>query len=111
MKDTTCCPTLQTLLTPKLFKALGDPNRLAILASLASTCGARTVSDVATCCPVDLSVVSRHLATLRNAGIVAAKKRGKQVHYTLRARALASTLRRIADELEACCPAERGDER
>ncbi len=101
-----CCRELGGLLDPRLFKALGDPNRLALLVQL-SQCGTScTVSQAAECCPVDISVVSRHLAMLRDAGILNAQKRGKEVHYSVRYPELAATLRAIADAIEACCPPE-----
>lgn len=93
------------MLTPRLFKALCDPSRLAILARLAEACAPCTVSEIAKCCPINLSVVSRHLAQLRDAGVLCAEKRGKEVRYAVRARELAETLRAIADALEHCCPA------
>ena len=63
-----------------------------------------TVSEVATCCPTDLSVVSRHLAILRDAEILEASRRGREVRYRVRYGELARTLRRLADALESCCP-------
>ncbi len=98
-----CCETLGSVLSPKLFKALCDPNRVAILVRLAESCVPRTVSQIAQCCPVNLSVVSRHLAQLRDAGVLQADKRGKEVYYSIRARELVSTLRAIADAIERCC--------
>jgi len=95
---------LSDLLDPELFKALGDANRLAILQRLAASEGGETVSAVASCCSVDLSVVSRHLRTLRDAGILEAQREGKQVRYTVRIDHLVSLLRGLADALEACCP-------
>lgn len=65
-----------------------------------------SVSDVAGCCPVSLSVVSRHLAQLRESGVVEARRDGKQVIYRLRAAEVARGLRALADALEACCPDE-----
>ena len=103
---TACCQQLGALLDPRLFKALCDPNRLALLVQL-SRCGSScTVSQAAECCPVNISVVSRHLAMLRDAGILNAQKRGKEVHYSVRYPELAATLRGIADAIEACCPPE-----
>jgi DNA-binding transcriptional ArsR family regulator len=99
-----CCAGLEDLLVPRFFKALGDPTRVAILARLAQSCGPSTVGSVAGCCPVDLSVVSRHLRVLRDAGIVVAERRGKEVLYSVRYDALAQTLRQLADAIEACCP-------
>lgn len=94
---------LDGLLSPPLFKALGDANRLALLLRLAAAGGPATVSELGGCCARDLSVVSRHLARLREAGIVVAERRGREVHYRLTSD-LAGTLRAIADALDACCP-------
>jgi ArsR family transcriptional regulator len=100
-----CCPNLEGLIDPALFRALGDPNRVALLATLGRSGRPTTVSKAAECCPVDLSVVSRHLAVLREAGVVRAAKRGREVHYTV-SRDLAASLRALADALDACCPPE-----
>jgi DNA-binding transcriptional ArsR family regulator len=99
-----CCGDLDELLSPQFFKALSDPNRIAILTDLAWCCAPMTVSKVAERSPVDVSVVSRHLATLRDAGILEVTKRGKEVFYTVRFQKLAGLLRRIADAIDACCP-------
>jgi ArsR family transcriptional regulator len=53
---------------------------------------------------VNISVVSRHLSTLRQAGVVEADKRGKEVFYRVRITELIDLLRNLADALEACCP-------
>ncbi len=89
-----------------MFKALSDPSRLGLLATLADSEGAQTVSQLAGCCPLDVSVVSRHLAILRDAGIVRADRRGKEVHYALDCSRVATFLRSLADALEACCRPE-----
>lgn len=102
--QTFCCDALGALLSPELFKALGDPNRLSVVIDLAGKSGPSTVSDIAPCCQVDYSVVSRHLATLRRAGIVQAEKRGREVYYSLRYSRLSQALRAIADAIDGCCP-------
>ena len=107
----TCCPDLQRWLSPGLFKALGDPTRLGLLALLAAGGGERTVTELGACCPVDLSVVSRHLRVLRDAGVIEARKQGKGVFYRVRATALAGILRRLADALESACSPNDGDPR
>ena len=71
-----CCAGLEGLIDPDLFRALGDPNRVALLVRLGQSSRPTTVTEAAECCPVDLSVVSRHLAVLREAGVVRAAKRG-----------------------------------
>ena len=86
------------------FKALCDPSRIAVLVRLAETPRPQSVSQVAACCPTDVSVVSRHLALLRDAGVVEAERRGREVYYGIRYRGLAETLRAVADAIEACCP-------
>ena len=90
-------------LGPGFFKALAEPSRAAILSCLANARRACTVSEVAEQCPVDVSVVSRHLAVLRDAGILSSEKRGREVFYSLDVRHVAATLRSLADALEACC--------
>lgn len=105
--DAGCCPGLDELMDPKLFKALSDPNRIALLARLAQSPCACTVSQMAECCPVSVSVVSRHLATLREAGVLESRKQGKEVYHSVRVPELVSALRGLADAIEACCPADR----
>ncbi len=97
------CKRLEDLLSADLFRALSDPNRLSILVQLAAGKGS-TVGAVASCCPVDLSVVSRHLRALKNAGVVEARKEGRKVFYSVRFGELSQRLRQIADAIDACCP-------
>jgi ArsR family transcriptional regulator len=86
-----------------LFRALSDTHRLMLLAELACCSVTKRVCDVASCCPVDLSVVSRHLAAMREAGILSAERRGKEVHYAVNVSGLCSQLHGFADVLERCC--------
>lgn len=99
-----CCRRLEELLSPPFFKALGDPNRLALLTRLAGCCEPCTVTELSACCPVDLSVVSRHLAILRDAGIVQSERHGKEVRYRVRLDVLSQTFRQIADAIDDCYP-------
>ena len=101
-----CC-LVREHLPVALFKALGDPSRAAILASLAEAGRPLRVTEIGTCCPQDLSVVSRHLATLRDAGVVIADRTGREVHYRIDGPRLAEALRSLADALEECVPAGR----
>ena len=103
---------VEEVLSPRLFKALADPRRITLFVELCRSRRPTTVTEISRCCPTDLSVVSRHLATLRDAGAVESTRRGREVHYAVRFRAVATTLRRIADAIEACCPEpERGETR
>lgn len=101
-----CCSGLGELLSTRFFKALCDPSRLTILTQLATDARPTTVSEAAGCCPKDLSVVSRHLKTLQEAGILTAERSGREVRYSVRFVEVAKTLRAIADAIEACCPPE-----
>ena len=96
--------SMATLLSTDFFRALSDPNRVSLLAKLSTCCGPRTVSELAECCPTDLSVVSRHLAVLRDAEILTAEKRGRQVFYRVRYGEMVRSLRALADVIESCCP-------
>lgn len=104
-----CCGDLRSLLRPELFKALGDPVRVAVVCRLAMAMEPQTVTDMADCCGVHLSGVSRHLATLRDAGVVEAERVGREVRYRLDCGRLAQTLRQLAGALDACHAACRGD--
>ena len=94
------------MLSPRLFRALGDPSRVGLLVRLAWDGEPRTVSEIADGTERDISVVSRHLAILRDAGIIECERHGKEVRCSVRASTLARTLRQLADALEACCPSD-----
>lgn len=95
---------LDAELNEGLFKALADPTRLHVLACLAKCRRACSVSEIAECCSVDLSVVSRHLALLARAGILHADKKGRTVFYQVRFASLVQSLRDLAQAFEECCP-------
>ncbi len=103
-REVTCCSGLGGLLSPRLFKALADPKRIELLVRMAEEQEPCTVGRVAEGAGVDLSVVSRHLAILREAGIIRCEKRGKEVWCVVQTGALTKVLRDLADALEACCP-------
>ena len=98
---------IDRLLDPELFKALGDPTRVTLLACLAKCGRACTVGEVAECCAVDLSVVSRHLAHLARAGILEAEREGRTVLYRVQYGGVSRVLRELADAIDECCPEEQ----
>ena len=65
----------------KVMKALAHPTRLFLVELLAS--GERCVCELTEKVGADVSTVSRHLAKLREAGVVRDDKRGLQVFYRL----------------------------
>lgn len=101
-----CCQPLDDLLEPRLFKALCEPSRLTILGALTEAEKPLSVGEIAEQLPIDISVVSRHLAILKEAGVVHAEKRGKAVYYAVRYTRLADTFRAIAGAIEQCCPSQ-----
>lgn len=97
--DAVCCPGLGDLFEPKFFQAISDPARIDILVSLACMGRPCTVSELSEKSPRDISVVSRHLRSLRESGVVNALRRGKQVFYWVRVLDVAERMRGIADSL------------
>jgi len=103
-KSKRCCPSVGKLLEPRFFKALCEPKRIAILAHLARRGLPLSVGEIAKSLPINISVVSRHLSILREAGVLSARRNGKEVHYSILFPQLVTTLRTMADAIEACCP-------
>jgi len=66
----------------RLFRALGDETRLAILKQLRER-GEVCACDFLACCDLAQPTVSHHLRVLREAGLVNSEKRGLWVYYTL----------------------------
>lgn len=67
--------------TARLFAALSDPTRLRLLLALrdGELCACQLIALVG----LAPSTVSKHLTLLRDAGLVAARKDGRWVHYRL----------------------------
>jgi DNA-binding transcriptional ArsR family regulator len=99
---------IDRLVNPTLFKALCDPTRASLIACIAKCGRGCSVGEVAECCAVDLSVVSRHLALLARAGVLESTRTGRTVLYRVRYAALGQSLRELADALDECCPACEG---
>jgi ArsR family transcriptional regulator len=95
---------IDALLDAEVFRALSDPTRLRLLACLAKCGRACGVGEVAECCAVDLSVVSRHLSALADAGLLDCTREGRTVSYRVRFAEAAAMFRALADALEECCP-------
>jgi DNA-binding transcriptional ArsR family regulator len=66
----------------RVMKALAHPSRLFIVDELSH--GERCVRELTDMIGADVSTVSKHLALLRQAGLVLDEKRGQQVFYRLR---------------------------
>lgn len=65
----------------KVFKALGEPNRLEIVLSIGKD--SRSVTEIISATGLSQTLVSFHLRTLRNAQIVKTKRNGPFIYYSL----------------------------
>jgi DNA-binding transcriptional ArsR family regulator len=66
----------------RYIRALAHPARLFIVDELAAS--ERCVNDLHALIGGDRTTLSKHLAVLRDTGVVIAEKRGAQVYYRLR---------------------------
>jgi ArsR family transcriptional regulator, arsenate/arsenite/antimonite-responsive transcriptional repressor len=63
------------------FKALSDPTRREILKLLRN--GPKTSGEIAEKFPSAWATISRHLAVLRDAGLILSERNGQQIVYEL----------------------------
>lgn len=98
-------------LTLQRLKALSDEKRVRILTQLAG--GERCVCDLTDALDAGQSLLSFHLRTLKDAGLVTDRRAGRWVHYSLNGDALADlehflrSIREASADLpapaEVCC--------
>src|SRR6202046_1345745 len=74
-----------------LFRTLADPTRRAIFEGLCRE-GEQTVGALPAQAGVSHPAVSKHLAVLKQAGLVRDRHEGRQTHYSAQLRALAPLL-------------------
>ncbi len=77
----------------RIFRALGDPSRLAIYQLIRDCCEAdsghaaadlrKSISEIAGQFDLTLSTVSHHIKELRNAGLVRCERRGKNIFCSI----------------------------
>ena len=65
----------------KIFKALGHPSRLTMVVALQE--GEKCVCELQQMVGFDMSTISKHLAVLKEAGVVSTEKKGTSVYYKL----------------------------
>jgi len=78
-----------------LFKALGHDGRLMILCQLAA--GERTVTELEALLGQRQAAVSQQLARLRLEGMVATRREGKAIHYSLACQKVRAILRLLPE--------------
>jgi len=76
-----------------VLAALADPTRRRILDGLSAAGGAATATTLAQDLPVTRQAVVKHLAVLHQAGLVVAKKTGREVRYSVAPAPLETTVR------------------
>ena len=72
----------------RIFKALADPSRRAIFESLARGSGEAAVKDLTARFDISQPAVSQHLAALKDAGLVNARREGRCVYYRVEPRGM-----------------------
>lgn len=77
-----------------IFAALGDPTRLTLLARLGAG-EPLSISRLSDSSPLTRQAVTKHLTTLRRAGLVRARRRGRESHYQLQPNALSDALQSL----------------
>ncbi len=80
----------------ELLKALANPHRLMIICQLVE--GERSVGELAALLGIRDSTVSQHLALLRKDGLVASRRDGQTIWYSISsspAKAMLETLYRV----------------
>jgi ArsR family transcriptional regulator len=85
-------------LTVEVYRALADPIRLELLARIAAR-GPVCVCHLEQELPYTQPRISKHLATLRRAGLVSARREGSWVYYSAELDAL-DVAREFIDQLE-----------
>ena len=90
----------------KFYRGLADPSRLAILTRLQE--GEQTSGEVASCTGLSPSNASRHLACLRECGLVESRQEWRTVYYRLAQRVgslldqNAALAGELAERIETC---------
>ena len=89
----------------RLFHALSDGTRLSILQRLRF--GERCVCDLTDALDAAQSRLSFHLKVLKDAGLVADRREGRWMYYTLNAEALTEPADLVEELATAPSPSER----
>lgn len=92
------------------FGVLADPTRLAVIHCLMKG-GEHNVTALVDATGYDHSKVSKHLRVLRDAGLVARRKEGLQVFYTLDDPLVETLCRAVCESLLDQFEADAGEEK
>ena len=79
-----------------VFAALGDPGRRALVESVAER-GSATATELAAELPVSRQAVAKQLATLADAGLLEARREGRETRYVVTPEPLGDAMQWIVD--------------
>ncbi|ABZ93714.1 transcriptional regulator [Leptospira biflexa] len=103
----TAIEALNLVLDSKFLTALAEPSRIEVLKQVIRH-GKADISELSEGLSLDRSVISRHLLTLQEAGILVRDKQGKHVYYQLEPNQAIQKFKAILNHLEEmvaiCCP-------
>ena len=74
----------RALRATRLLKAMSNPVRLLVLCQLAE--GEKSVGELERVADISQSALSQHLALLRSRGLVASRRAGQTIYYSLAGR-------------------------
>ncbi len=98
-----CLPTVDATWaegTAGLMRALADPTRLTMIASLWRADAPICICDFTAGLELTQPTISHHMAKLKEVGLVESKKRGIWVYYSLRANLAPATRKLLAQLLD-----------
>jgi DNA-binding transcriptional ArsR family regulator len=81
---------------PDVFSALGDPTRREVLEQVAAR-GDATATELAAALPVTRQAVAKHLNVLAAAGLVQARRAGRETRYAPTPEPLGEAIAWMAD--------------
>ena len=84
----------------RVFSALGDEQRQRILLMFGRD-EELTIKDIYDACPLSRTAVTHHVRVLREAGVLTAEKRGKEVFLKPNPDVVTEALDRLRDYIEA----------
>ena len=99
-------PTIdECRMVAEIFKQISDGTRLRILWFLCHC--EECVSNIAAAMEMSDPLVSHHLRTLKNTGLIVSRRDGKEIYYKLADTQVADYVHRICEEIfHITCPLE-----
>jgi DNA-binding transcriptional ArsR family regulator len=82
--------------TDRVFSALSDPTRRALLRTIAEQ-PAATATQLAADLPISRQAVLKHLAALSDAGLIGRERAGREVRYRVTPQPLSDAVSWMAD--------------